>query len=178
MVNKSSFLVAAFILILIIVVGFVAWTKFIKQPISAPNADQTQQINNQTTSPGSFSFANPKKSAHYESNTPAHGEVLAGVPINVALDFNFDLAKPSETKILKDGADFGIGETIIDSNKLAMRRNVKADAPDGVYTVEYKACWPDKSCHDGNFQFAIDRGQAQNYEEMTGKKEVTVNLSD
>ena len=60
-----------------------------------------------------FTFQNPKKSAHYESNTPAHGSTLAGVPVNVIINFNFDLAKPSEIKILMAGDDYGIGETII-----------------------------------------------------------------
>lgn len=127
---------------------------------------------------GKVSFATPKKSAHYESNTPAHGAVLAGVPINVVIDFNFDLAKPSAISIKKDGKEFGVGETQIDDNKLAMRRAMNPDAPDGVYTVEYNACWPDGSCHDGSFQFAIDRGKKEGFEDQRNKNEVMVDLVD
>lgn len=126
---------------------------------------------------GDFNFINPKKSAHYESNTPAHGMVLAGVPINVVVDFNFDLAKGSEISIVKDGREYGVGDAIIDSNKLAMRRNMDSVAPDGVYTVNYKACWPDGSCHGGSFQFAIDRLKSSGFEDLTGKSEVMVRLS-
>lgn len=171
--NKYLYL-AGFVLVLVLAVGLVVWTKFSKQQSQAPTVSESQQSNNT----GNFSFSNPKKSAHYESNTPTHGEVLAGAPINVVIDFNFDLAKPSEIKILRDGVDYGVGETTIDSNKLSMRRNMASDASDGLYTVEYKACWPDASCHDGNFQFAIDGSQSQNYQDMTGKKEVTIRLSD
>lgn len=174
--NKSTYLVLGVVLILA-VVGFVAWAKFSNQP-STPTVSENQQTDSLPDSSGNFNFSSPKKSAHYESNTPAHGTILPGVPINVVIDFNFDLAKPSEIKILKDRVDYGVGETTIDSNKLSMRRNMASDTSDGLYTVEYKACWPDGSCHDGNFQFAIDRNSSKSYEDMTGKKEVTIRLSN
>lgn len=122
-------------------------------------------------------FSTPKKSAHYESNTPAHGATLAAVPINVVIDFNFDLAPPSAIRILESGKDYGVGETVIDDNKLAMRRDMNPAAPDGIYTVEYKACWPDGSCHDGRFQFAVERAAVSSYEDMTGQNEVTIKMS-
>lgn len=142
------------------------------QTAAPPTSTQDQQ-----TGKMQFVFENPKKSAHYESNTPEHGAVLAGVPINVVIDFNFDLAKPSEIKIEMDGKSYDVGQTIIDDNKLAMRRNVDANAPDGLYTATYKACWPDGSCHDGNFQFAIARSLAAGFSDMTGKKEVEIKMA-
>ena len=125
-----------------------------------------------------ITFERPKKSAHYESNTPAHGAVLAAVPINVVIDFNFDLAVPSEIKILKDGKDYSTSNTIIDSNKLAMRRDMDPNSPDGLYKVDYKACWPDRSCHTGYFQFVIDRSKAESYLDWRDQKEVTVKMSN
>lgn len=119
-----------------------------------------------------------KKSAHYESNTPAHGSVLAGVPVNVVIDFNFDLGPGSSISIMTDDMEYGTGETIIDSNKLAMRRDMDPNAPDGLYTVNYNACWPDGSCHDGHFQFTIDRTESGNYTDLRNKTEVTVKLSE
>lgn len=164
------------IFLLLVIVGYFFWnSRIIKQIPNTSNispSTQTNQIQANTTN-----FSNPKKSAHYESSTPDHGVTLAGVPINVVIDFNFDLAKPSEVKILKDNKDFGAGETIIDSNKLSMRRKMSSDSSDGLYTVEYKACWPDGSCHNGSLQFAIDRSKAGDYIDETGKKEVIINLS-
>ena len=125
-----------------------------------------------------FNFENPKKSAHYETNTPSHGAILPTPPINVVIDFNFDLSKPSSIKIEKDGQDFGIGETLIDQNKLTMRRDFEPNAPDGLYTVLYNACWPDKTCHEGNFQFAIDKKKAGSFIDLTNQKEVTINLKN
>jgi plastocyanin len=125
-----------------------------------------------------FSFSTPKKSAHYETNTPEHGSVLAAPPINIVINFNFDLAPPSSMSITKDGKEYGVGNLVIDTNKLSMRRNFDSTAPDGLYKVAYNACWPDRSCHDGHFEFAIDRTKASNYEDMTGRKEITVKMSE
>ncbi len=59
-----------------------------------------------------------------------------------------------------------------------MRRNFDLAAPDGQYKVTYNACWPDRSCHDGQFEFAIDRTRASSYQDLTGKSEVTVKMSE
>lgn len=135
---------------------------------SKSTASESPQIN----------FQNPKKSAHYESNTPEHGSTLAQVPVNVVINFNFDLAKPSNISITKDGKEYGIGETTIDTNKLTLRRNVAQGAPNGIYTVNYKACWPDGSCHEGSFQFAIDRSKTAEYVNMTNQSAVTIDMID
>ena len=135
----------------------------------------TKQENEQTQE---SEFGTPKKSAHYETNTPNHGSTLAGVPINVVIDFNFDLAEPSEISIEMNGKDWGVGETVIDENKLSMRRDMDPASPDGIYTVSYNACWPDRTCHDGYFQFAIDRSLSSDSEDMTDQKTVTIRMSD
>lgn len=162
------------IIVILAVAGVLVWSfKAKKQPSEITGGGQTQT--SQTS--GQFTFTNPKKSAHYESNTPTHGAVLASVPTNVVIDFNFDLAPPSEIKIKKEGQHYGVGKTIIDDNKLAMRLNMDPNAPDGLYTVNYNACWPDGSCHNGNFQFAIDRTKSGEFEDLTGQSEATIKLS-
>lgn len=75
-------------------------------------------------------FSTSKKSAHYESNTPEYGTTLAGVPINVVINFNFDLVNPSEIKIEKDGKDYGVGETVIDEIQ-EMVLNSNSNIPSG-----------------------------------------------
>ena len=162
------------IIVILALTGIIGWSlKSKKQSSTTSGITQTQT--SQTS--GQFTFATPKKSAHYDSNTPTHGAVLAGIPTNIVIDFNFDLAPPSQIKIEKDGRDYGAGETVIDQNKLAMRKNMEPSSPDGLYTVSYNACWPDGSCHDGNFQFAIDRSKSGGFEDLTGQSEVTVKLS-
>ena len=167
----------AFILLLILAIaaGALALTND-KKETNQLNTEST--ISEETTEKASATFNTPKKSAHYESNTPEHGATLAAPPVNVVINFNFDLAAPSAISITKDGKEYGTGELIIDSNKLSMRRDFDASAPDGLYTVAYNACWPDRSCHDGHFQFAIDRTKAEAYQDMTERKEVTIKMSE
>lgn len=125
-----------------------------------------------------FSFANPKKGAHFESSTPAHTSILAAAPHEVVIDFNFDLASNSTIVIEKDGRDYGEGNTSVDANKLGLRRQMDTDAPDGLYTVKYNGCWPDRTCHDGHFQFAIDRTRASTYQDFRSQNEVTIKMSE
>lgn len=125
-----------------------------------------------------ITFGNPKKSAHYEANVPAHGAVLAGVPVNVVIDFNFDLAQGSNISIKMVEKEYGVGEAIIDPGKLAMRKKMDPSSPNGLYDVTYRACWADGSCHDGNFQFAIDRSLAEKFSDMRGKGEITIALEN
>lgn len=170
---NKTFIAAAIIIVLLIGLAYFIFSKTNKAP-SAPSVSPEQE----TSSTQSASFGIEKKSAHYESNTPQHGATLAGVPPNVVINFNFDLAAPSQIKIEREGKDYGQGKTLIDENKLTMRRLMDPASPDGVYTVIYKACWPDKSCHDGNFRFAIDRTKSRSFEDFTGETEVTVTLSE
>src|SRR3989344_7049455 len=107
--------IGVLIIVVILGIGFIFLNKS-SSPV--PSVDKNNQQ-------ASAEFGNPKKSAHYESNTPEHGSTLAGVPINVVINFNFDLAKPSEITIEKDPstgsgqAEYGVGETIIDEDKLS-----------------------------------------------------------
>jgi len=176
--NKNAVIIGS--IVLVVIVGFVG-LKALGQKSSVDTQNPSQNTDDTQisgSSNGSTQFENPKKSAHYESNTPAHASTLAGVPVNVVIDFNFDVAKGSSISITNNGKEYGAGETVIDANPLAMRRNMDTSAPDGVYMVSYKACWADGSCHDGNFQFAIDRGKAAGFVDMRNKKEVTVSLKN
>lgn len=118
-----------------------------------------------------------KKTPHFESSTPEANAILPAPPPTVTIDFNFDLATGSSIDITKDEEDYAIGDTTIDDNKLAMRRSMSQEAPDGTYLVEYKACWPDNSCHDGHFSFTIDSSLLAGYTDMTGQEEVTIHMS-
>lgn len=142
------------------------------------NQNSNTSTQSQTPTQAQEAFTNPKKAAHWQSNTPNHADVLAAAPINIVINFDFDLAQNSEINIQKDGQDYGLGQTRIDENSLTMRRDMNPDAPDGIYTVAYNACWADGSCHDGSFQFEIDNSQSSKFEDMTGQTEVTVELAN
>lgn len=181
MSNQKGLGVFAGLLIVVIVavLGFAGWYVWQKNDdkdtkSNTPSSATTPATENKQEA----SFANPKKSAHFESSTPAHATTLAAVPVDVVIDFNFDLASNSTIQINKDSKDYGIDNTKVDTNKLAMRRQMDAGAPNGIYSVNYKGCWPDKTCHDGSFQFAIDRSLLSSYEDGRNQKAITIKLSN
>lgn len=178
--SQRGFSTVGWLLIIaaVAVVGFAGWYVWQNNNKDSEPSNTTGSESSTTNTSQDTAFGDPKKSAHFESSTPAHGSKLAAVPVDVVIDFNFDLASNSTIKIMKDGKDYGTDEVSIDSNKLAMRRQMDKNAPDGVYTVEYTACWPDRTCHDGNHQFAIDRSLLESYQDMRSQKTITVKLSD
>jgi len=148
--------------------GYVVFLIFFDDSTTNPATTTGSSINNETTAtnqssepptqdaPLSFDFAQPKKSAHYVSNTPEHGDVLGSLPQEVVVTFNFDLSNKSTISVTKDGKEVSTGSVTIDSDKLVMRKKVVQDSGTGLYTVNYNACWPDGSCHDGQFQFGVE----------------------
>lgn len=155
---------------LVTMVGWWAYAKFMPR-------EETVLREQPAAEPGTKKFIEPKKTPHYESNVPEHEAVLAGVPVNVVVNFNFDLAPKSAMTIVSGGVEYGFGETVLDANKLGMRRKMATNAPDGIYTVRYSACWLDGSCHDGWFQFEIKRDAAAGFVDLTANREITINLT-
>lgn len=158
--------------LVIFLLGFGYWALY-RQKSMQPSISPSEKVDEER-----MVFRTPVKSPHWVSNTPDHGSYFATVPNNIVIDVNFDLALPSSISITKDGREYGIDSIRIDTNKLAMRRVMSADAPDGIYAVRYQACWPDGSCHDGMFEFGIDRRLANSFEDHRATADVTISLKD
>lgn len=93
------------------------------------------------------------KSPHYVSSTPANNAVLSAVPDKVTVTFNFDLAASSKITVTVNGKEVS-GTTTISQDKLSMSTNLETTEA-GSYKVNYTACWPDGSCHEGSFGFFV-----------------------
>ena len=126
----------------------------------------------------SFSFSNAVKTPHWVDNVPANNIILPGVPVNVIINFNFDLYEGSKIIIENNGLQYNTGNATIDENNLTLRVGMDPESPDGLYKVSYTACWPDSSCHEGSFEFAIDRNLSENFTDLRGTKEVTINMEN
>ncbi len=113
--------------------------------------------------------------AHFVDSAPKHGDAFAKAPDKVLINFNFTLSEPSAITVLKDDKPIQV-KTVLASNNLSMSAALPNDAGDGVYLVKYKACWPDKSCHDGAFAFVVDSKKKSSYVNMSGKSQVTVRM--
>jgi len=116
--------------------------------------------------------------AHFTDSAPKHGDAFAKVPEKVVINFNFTLGDNSAINVAKDDKPVTAGSVVVASNKLSMSATLPKDAGDGLYVVKYKACWPDKSCHDGLIAFKVDSKMGKLYTDMTGKAEVTIHLKD
>lgn len=121
--------------------------------------------------------AGQTKAPHFVDSTPMHGETYAAQPINVTINFNFDLAANSTISVKGAGQEWAEASKIEDA-QTALKADLKPSMPDGEYQVEYTACWPDKSCHDGSFSFRIDSARQSAYTDLTGQKEVTIRMTD
>ncbi|OGG15436.1 hypothetical protein A2875_02395 [Candidatus Gottesmanbacteria bacterium RIFCSPHIGHO2_01_FULL_46_14] len=148
---------SAIIIVTILVVRFLVPP----QPMVVPQGQQSSDI-----------FESPVKVPHWVSNTPQHASTFAAAPVNVVVDVDLALTAPSSISITKDGAEYGVGTGRIDSNKRAMRRDMDAAAPNGLYTVRYTTCWLDGNCQSGSFQFTIDRRLSGNFEDHVGRPDI------
>ena len=114
---------------------------------------------------------------HFVESSPGHGDVVNQVPDTIMINFDFTLQSSSSIVVSKNGSPLDVGQTNITDDNLAMWVSLPGDAGEGVYSVEYRACWPDGSCHDGQFGFHVGDKAAMGMEEkengdaMMGEKD-------
>ncbi len=145
---------------------------------STPTVSPTPTVTAQPT-PLTFSFGKQLKSPHFVDSTPLHEEIYAAQPINITINFNFDIAVGSKISVTSaDGKEWSQGNVLIEDNNTVLKIALKPGMPDGLYKVTYYACWPDKSCHDGEFAFAIDSSKQAAYTDMRNQPIVTIAMKD
>jgi methionine-rich copper-binding protein CopC len=93
------------------------------------------------------------KTPHYVKTSIPHGTVLMALPTTVRINFNFTLAPPSQLRVVKGEEPISTSDAISE-DRLILSGEVP-DSGSGTYVVYYEACWPDGSCHQGQFAFAV-----------------------
>jgi len=116
--------------------------------------------------------------AHFVDSAPMHNQAFALVPDKVLINFNFTLDETSSIAVTKDDKPVTLGKVMLSERKFSLSATLPKDAGDGSYVVKYKACWPDKSCHDGLFAFKVDSKMKGSYNDLTGKSQVTIRLKE
>ncbi len=178
-------LIAGIVALLVVfaIGGYLGWRAMNKpaQDQSTPTVTPTPTVAspNSPSSPSaspSSSVASPSaaatvdltsqvKSAHFVRSVPEHGSVISQPPSEVVLSFNFDLVAPSKVFVIyraltpMDGireTTVSTGETTISANRRELHQAVRENLSAGLYRVSYTACWPDTSCHDGQFEFRYE----------------------
>lgn len=169
--NKKN---ALLLLVLILIVGAVIYQVSAQQGKQEQEADQqatttptatptqTQTTGSASTASPSasataYSFVNSKKAAHFVRSSPVHASTIATLPEKVQIVSNFDVTSKSTISIKKEGKEYGSAATAVVGDSLILERSISDPTPGGLYNVTYSACWPDGSCHDGSFQFAVQQ---------------------
>ncbi|MBI3537324.1 MAG: copper resistance protein CopC, partial [Chloroflexi bacterium] len=93
-------------------------------------------------------------SAHYVSAEPDHAAILPQMPARIRIEFNFNLHSSSNLAVTQDGKSVDVGK--LEIGQFSMQVNPPPNLGAGLYLVKYKACWPDRSCHDGQFAFRVE----------------------
>ena len=175
--GNSIILVSIVVAIILLVGGFFLFAR----EATGPADNKTNALFNED--PGNTTVPRNQtskqiKPPHFVDSSPSHNETYAAVPLNIVINFNFDLSEKSSMKIEVNGKDVGEGKTTVDNTKLTLRRKISQTAGDEIYTVKYSACWPDDSCHDGEFRFVVDSKTKSSYTDTRGKSEVQISLKN
>lgn len=109
----------------------------------------------QTPGAAMVEFPPQQFAAHFVDSMPMHEATLDKLPAQVVLNFNFTLSDASTITIEKDGKEVKTGAGKLGDKRLSMSTEIPSDAGAGLYLIKYKACWPDNSCHNGQFAFAV-----------------------
>lgn len=112
---------------------------------------------------------------HFVDSFPAHEQRLPQAPAEIVINVNFTLHPDSAIRVTRDG-EAVVGQAALGERKLSLRAPLQAEG-DGVYTVDYTACWPDASCHEGSFSFVVSQAEESGYVDLRGQADVTVRMS-
>ena len=86
---------------LILLVGAALWAYRMKG--QDRNAPASVSVGESTVE-----FSIQKKSAHFETSTPSHGDLLAAAPLAIVVNVNFDLGPGTHIQITHAGKEYGV----------------------------------------------------------------------
>lgn len=121
------------------------------------------------------------KASHFIDSTPGHGDVYSTSPINITINFDFDLIETSSINMISAGTNYDeltVGSVQVTNNSTTLQKELKPSIRDDTYQVTYKACFKNNKCSDGMFFFTIDSGKRAEYKDFRGKKDVTVDMKE
>jgi plastocyanin len=120
----------------------------------------------------------PQRAVHVADSFPQHGQQLPRGPINVVIDTDLDITEVRSLDVRNETRSVTTEQATIDQTKLAARRPLEPTIPDGIYTVSYELCFEDSLCGTGQHSFTVDSSTTQNYLDLRGRSEVTIDLKD
>jgi plastocyanin len=93
---------------------------------------------------------------HWVESSPEPGAFLDRVPdrVTVRFDFNLHLTK-TLGQVFRNGIEISVTQQISDDRK-TLTLDLQGATGDGTWRVDLDACWPDGSCHPGQFFFYVN----------------------
>jgi plastocyanin len=154
----------------LVLLGLLAWLAFGNRNININNQNQ-QNVNQESE------FGSEQKSGNFDQSLPSHSDVFPAAPVGVVIQTNSTSGTNSSVTINKDDKDYGVDSTIVEANGMNLRRMMQTNAPDGVYTVNYKSC-SGSNCQNGSYQFKVDSSQKSDYQDLTNQRSVNISLNN
>lgn len=111
---------------------------------------------------------------HWLDSFPLPGATLAAPPAAIVVNFDFDLhATMSGAGVFVDEVELAARATV-GADRRSLRIDLDGAGGPGQWRVALGACWPDGSCHEGQFLFRVDESARAEYADWTAADRVTV----
>lgn len=101
-------------------------------------------------------FTAERRSREVTATQPADRARLASVPSNLSVTFGQPVRGTPTLSMRVEGVEYGAGDTVVGDAGTTIRRGLAANAPEGIYTVNYYACFVVDPCASGSFQFSLE----------------------
>ncbi len=117
------------------------------------------------------------KPPHFVDSFPRHDDTLTQAPEEIVVNFNFNLHPTATSATLRRNGATVPQALAVAADQLSLRLDLRGANGDGEWVVGLNACWPDASCHEGQFVFRVDPARLTQYKDLSAGKEVTVRMA-
>lgn len=111
---------------------------------------------------------------HFVNSMPAHNQFLVGSPLAVVINFDTNLDK-SSAAITVNGKNLKID---FSSTEKSLNSVPPDNIDNGIYKVQYKVCFTNNTCSEGQFAYNIDDTRITEFANHTTKRLVEIILTD
>ncbi len=123
-------------------------------------------------------LGNPTDTVHFVDSFPNHSQTLTQSPARVGINFDVALGAGSGIRVVREGAAISVETVEFDPRRIYMSAPLPTELGDGLYLVQYTACFADAGCSEGQIGFQVDAAGLQEFSDMTGQSQVTIQLQD
>jgi methionine-rich copper-binding protein CopC len=124
--------------------------------VQGANTEKPQPTDDNLVITPTADLIKAKQSPSMKTYSPVHGAHMTERPKQIVIEFSRELEVGSAIYIMNQ-KDYSFGPTEVGESKLIMTQKVNQDIPYGLITVNYTACWKDRSCDQATYEFYLDK---------------------